>query len=183
LTLAVTRAALLAFAASVVVGCTTKDPASCPGGAVGSFSFTGTRVDAGMPALAPDLDPDPALTDCSAAMGFPAELTFSGELSSDATGTAGVLCRASGATLFGTRSGTRWVVEDGSDGAVLGGCDPTCAAHSWVVISGDVVPDVVSPTGFQGALVEQLTVTGGACGACVLPCATRYTLTGTVVPP
>ena len=175
-----TRAALLAFA-SVIAGCTTSETASCPGGAVGSFSFTGTRVAAGT--LAPDLDPAPALPDCSAGMGFPASLTFSGELSSDPTGTAGVLCRASGATLFGTRSGTRWVVEDGSDGAVLGGCDPTCAAHLRVVVSGDVVPDVVSPTGFQGALVEQLSATGGTCGACVLPCAARYALSGTVVAP
>ncbi len=176
-----TRTALLAFAASLLAGCTTNDTASCPGGPVGSFSFTGTKVAAGTLAP-PDLDPDPKLPDCSAAVGFPAELTFSGELSSDATGTAGVLCRAGGATLFGMRSGTRWVVEDSSDGAVLGGCDPTCAAHSRVVISGDVVPDAVSPTGFQGALVEQLSVTGGTCGAC-LPCATRYTLIGTVVPP
>jgi hypothetical protein len=177
----VTRAALLALA-SLVAGCTTDDPASCPGGPVGRFSFIATRVAAGEP-LAPGVDPDPALPDCSSAMGFPPVLTFSGELSSDATGGAGLLCRANGATLFGTRSGTRWVVEDRSDGAVLGGCDPTCAARSRVVFSGDVQPDVVSPTGFDGALVEQLAATSGTCGACVLPCATRYTLDGTVVTP
>jgi hypothetical protein len=178
----VTRAALLAFAfASVTGGCTTSDTASCPGGAVGSFSFTATVVAAGV--LAPGLDPDPALPDCSAGMVFEPSFEFSGELASDSAGTAGVLCRASGGTLFGTRFGTRWVVENGSDGAVLGGCDPTCAAHLRVIVSGDVVPDVVSPTGFQGALVEQFSVTGGMCGACVLPCAARHALSGTAVGP
>ncbi len=182
-----TRAALLALFV-LLAACTTEAPQSCPGGQVGTFSFSGDKVDAGV--LAPGLDPDPALTDCSVLMGFPGpsttgpSLAFQGTLASDATGSAGILCRTNGPVLFGTRSGTRWVVEDSSDGAVLAGCDLTCAAHSNVIISGDVVPDAISPTDFQGALVEQLIMTGGSCGStCALPCAARYTLAGKVVPP
>lgn len=164
------RAALLPLLI-LLAACAPEPTASCPGEPVGIFAFTA------------GLDPDPALTDCAAAMKFPPSLSFRGTLSADPTGPAAALCRSDGPVLFGTRSGTRWEIVNEADGAVLGGCSPTCAAHSRVVITGDVVPDASAPTGFTGVLVEELTVTDGACGACVLPCAARYALTGTAEAP
>ncbi len=176
------RAALLPLLV-LLAACAPEPTASCPGERVGSFAFSGTKREAGM--LAAGLDPDPALTDCAAAVGFPdpSLLPFTGTLSADATGPAVALCRSDGPVLFGTRIGTRWKIVNEADGAVLGGCGPTCAAHSGVVITGDVVPDASAPAEFSGALVEELTVMDGACGACVLPCAARYALTGTVEVP
>ncbi len=179
-----TRTALLLLAA-LLAACTTEEAQSCPGEQVGSFSFIGGRVAKGAPEIAL-FDPVPDLPDCGVDPGFPTTITpFSATLASDATGTAGVLCRANGPVLFGTRADNRWMVSDSTDGAVLAACDPTCAARSDVSIRGDVVPDAISPTGFQGALVEQLTQTAGSCGACGAPlsCAARYQLTGTVLPP
>ncbi len=176
-----TRSSLLSLAA-LLASCSPAPAPSCPGEPVASFTFSGTKTDAGTLDPALDLDPEPSLTDCAAEMGFPAPSlpVFTGTLSADATGPGGALCRTAGPILYGTRSGVRWEVEDASDGAVLGGCDPTCAAQSRIFIRGDVVPDTTAPTGFVGALVEQLTQTGGACGPCILPCAARYALSGTV---
>lgn len=178
-------AALLVLVVFLLAACGAEQPQSCPGTAVGRFAFTASLVAAGDPALAgtaePALDPVSALTDCAAAIVFPATLAFGGTLAAD--GGAGALCRTAGPVLFGTRTGeNRWAVETGTDGAVLGGCDPTCAARSRVFVTGDVVPDASAPAGFQGALVEELTQTGGACGACApaLPCARRYVLTATL---
>jgi hypothetical protein len=170
---------LLAFLAS----CTSDAEQSCPGAVVATLGFTAAPKAAGE--LEPGMDPEPALTDCGPAIGFPVDADghraalppFRGSLAGDAAGPGGALCRSSGRILFGTRAGTRWVVEDSTDGAVLGGCGPTCAARSRVVIAGDLTLEP-APS-FRGALVEQLTPTGGTCGACVLPCAARYQLTGT----
>jgi hypothetical protein len=74
-------------------------------------------------------------------------------------------------------------VEASSPGAVLEACGPTCAATSRLVIVGDVLPDLESPQEFRGGLVEQLSASEGSCDACVLPCAARYALTGTVQRP
>jgi hypothetical protein len=168
----VTRASLLA--ALLLASCTTEPEQSCPGGIVATLAFTGERTAAGQ--LGTGLDPDPALPDCAAAVGFPGSLPpFVASLAGDAVGPAGALCRADGAVLFGSRSAARWTLESTADGAVLGGCDPTCAARSRVVITGDLA---AGPAGFSGGLVEQLSRTGGACGACVLPCAARHTLVG-----
>lgn len=175
------RAALLPLLV-LLAACAAEPTASCPGERVGSFAFSGTKTEAGT--LAAGLDPDPALTDCAAAVGFPDPSLppFTGTLSADATGPAAALCRSDGPVLFGTRSGTRWEIVNEADGAVLGGCGPTCAAHSRMVIRGDF-PDASAPAEFSGALVEELTVMDGACGACVLPCAARYALTGTAEAP
>ncbi len=177
------RAALLPLLV-LLAACAPEPTASCPGERVGSFAFSGcTPGSEGCSSLALDpdldLDPNPALPDCAAAVGFKPSLTpFAGTLSADATGPAAALCRSDGPVLFGNRIGTRWEIVNESDGAVLGGCGPTCAAHSRVEIRGDLVSDASAPAGFTGALVEQLTLVDGACGACVLPCAARYALTG-----
>jgi hypothetical protein len=170
--------ALAAALALLLASCTEESEEACPGEVVSQLAFAGASVAAGQ--LGEGLDPEPALTDCSAAMAFPPTLAFGASLAVDGTGSAGALCRGDGAVLFGTRIGDRWVVEESSDGAVLGGCDPTCAARSRVVVAGDLDP---GRTSFSGALVEQLTAAGGSCGACVLPCAARYALTGAAEAP
>jgi len=177
----VTRSLAVLAATLLATACSPEAAQSCPGERVASFAFDGDFATSG---LAPGLDPDPALTDCDPAVGFPSPLKqFRGTLSADATGSGGALCRADGPVLFGTHAGVRWQVEDSADGAVLGGCGATCAASSHVFIWGDVVPDTTDPTAFTGALVEQLTFADGACGPCALPCAARYALHGSVEAP
>jgi hypothetical protein len=172
----------LAPALLLLAACTSQASQVCPGQPVGRFTFEATL--ATTTALPAGLDPDPALTDCAAALGYPPSIgPFGATLSSEATGSAGALCPSSGPVLFGTCSGSRWVVAAGSDGAVLAGCGSTCMAREQTVITGDVLPDPSTPAAFQGSLVEQLTPTDGDCSACALPCAARYTLAGTVVPP
>ncbi len=181
-----TRSLAVLAATLLATACSPEAAPSCPGDPVASFAFDGDFATSG---LAPGLDPDPLLTDCDPAIGFPrgsptaAALSFRGTLSADATGSGGALCRSAGPILFGTHDGVRWQVEDSADGAVLGGCGPTCAARSRVVITGDVAPDTTAPATFAGALVEQLTFVDGACGPCILPCAARYALKGTVEAP
>jgi hypothetical protein len=132
--------------------------------------------------LPPTLDPNPDLTTCVALDPvFPTTVDFVGTLAADPDGSAAALCR-DGPVFFGTREGSRWKVDIESDGAVLGSCGPTCVARSRTFVWGDVSFDPTGPTSFDGALVEQLTRSAGDCGAC-LPCAARYTLTGTVMEP
>lgn len=169
---------LLALA-PILAACSSAEGASCPGEPVASLSFSATAVPSGDPAL-DGLDPAPALPDCDAALGFPADLELRGTLARATAGGGGALCRPSGRILFGSQVGDRWQVEDESTGAVLDGCNATCGASSRTVIAGDVLREDGEPTGFRGALVEVLTPDDPACGTCVLPCAARYALTGTV---
>jgi hypothetical protein len=177
------RLGALLAAAALAVACSTETPQSCPGEAVAEFTFGGAATTAA--ALA-ELDPDPALTDCPAALGFPPVLrSFGGTLAADdasSASSAGALCRSRGPHLFGTRTGRRFRVETSSAGAVLAACGPTCATTLQIVISGDVLPELAAPQEFRGALVERLSA-GDGCDACTLPCAARYALTGTVGPP
>jgi hypothetical protein len=174
------RQGALLSAVALAAACSTETPQSCPGEVVGVFAFEGTLATT----LAEGLDPQPLLPDCAPVLPFPATLPkFGGTLAADPGGSGGALCRPLGPHLLGTHAGQRFVVATSSGGAVLGACGPTCAATSRLVIAGDVLPDLESPQEFQGALVEQLTVSEGSCDACVLPCAARYRLTGTVEPP
>jgi hypothetical protein len=170
----VNRSALLLLA---VVSCASEATTTCPGEPVARFAFEATAATTATP-LPAGLDPDPAVTDCAAALGFSDTLTtFAATLSHDPDGSAGALCRTGGRVLYGTRTATRWDVEAASDGAVLGACSPTCVARSRTVIVGDVSPDADAPTSFGGALIEQLSPRAD-CGSCALPCAKRYVLTG-----
>jgi hypothetical protein len=168
--------ALVISVAVLLASCTEEEAQVCPGEVVARFDFSGDGRTAGE--LEAGLDPDPALTDCSAAVGFPTPRPplrpFGGALAAEPGSAAGAMCRADGLVLFGTRDGTRWVVETSTDGAVLPDCGVVCAARSRVVISGDV-----AGTRFEGALVEQLSATAGDCSACALPCAARYSVVGT----
>jgi hypothetical protein len=167
-----------------VASCDSPATPACPGEAVARFAFDGEEATSTTP-LAAGLDPEPALTDCPPELEFPAAVRLVGTLSADPAGSAGALCRSTGAIMYGTRTGPRWEVETASDGAVLARCGLTCVARSRTVVAGDVLPDPGAPTSFQGALVEQLSVprTDVDCHLCALPCAKRYVLTGAAETP
>lgn len=179
-------ATAIAFAAAVAA-CSDAPGQECPGVPVARFRFTGTRVYAGDPALT-GLDPVPAVPDCSPVVGpppYPDALDpFEATLAADASTQAAALCRQVGIVLYGQRTGTRYVVEGSTEGAVLASCSPTCAAALRLVVAGDVLTDAGgAPATFQGALVEVMSHVDGDCGTC-LPdpwqaCAARYALLGT----
>jgi hypothetical protein len=174
------RPALAIVAAAVLAACGAEEEPSCPGEVLASFSFAATpRLLLGDPALEGGLDPDPAVPDCQEMLAFPSAVQFRGTIARDPRATTGALCRPEGPVLFGAQSGDRWRFEDGTAGAVLGACDPTCSAFSRVVVTGDTLRDEDRLTGFEGTLVQVLSQRDGACGACVLPCAARYRLLGT----
>lgn len=158
----------------LLAACNAAPSGACPGDAVAAFDFTGTQARAGD--LGAGLDPVPAVSDCPQAVGFPAAIGFSGTLT--AIGASGAaLCRQGATNLTGTRADSRWTVRSESSGAVLGGCGATCTAGSRVTVTGDLTPDATAPTGFSGAVVEELSFDAGDCGSCALPCAGRYVLT------
>lgn len=168
----------------LAAACTETDEAACPGEVVATFTFSGAKVSAGDPAL-DGLDPAPAVPDCPPEVGYGATLTpFPATLAADASTQAAALCRGRGVVLFGLRSGSRYVVETATGGAVLGACSPSCSAELRLVVAGDVVADAGGqPASFQGALVEVMKHVDGDCGGC-LPeptrsCAGRFAIAGT----
>lgn len=175
------RVPLALALASALAACGGSDAQTCPGTAVATFLFTGTRVSKGDAALA-GLDPDSDAPDCPAELAYPEGIAFSGTLAADPGSGAAALCKERGVVLFGQRSGARFVVELGTAGAVLGGCAASCSALMRLTVAGDVAGSPEGgPTEFEGALVETLSAADGAdCGACTpaLPCEARYALTG-----
>ncbi len=170
--------AVLMLAVLALAACDAGATSTCPGRPIATFSFTIRYVSMGDPALA-NLDPEPSLPDCDPALAWPETVApFRGELAGDGTGAA-ALCRDQGNVLFGRWSGASVHVETSTGGAVLGACDPTCAASLRLVVSGDLAVDASgAPTAFTGALVEIMDRSAGSCGACALPCEARYALAG-----
>jgi hypothetical protein len=170
---------LALLAPLALAACDGDTEAPCPGEPAADLAFEGELLAQGDPRLAGGLDPDPSLPDCDPVLEWPQPLPpFTGELTRDGTGAA-ALCRERGNFLFGRWSGAHVRVETSTGGAVLGACDPTCAAGLRLVVSGDLEVDGMgAPVAFQGALVEILVQSGGTCGACAFPCAARYALTG-----
>jgi hypothetical protein len=94
----------------------------------------------------------------------------------------GVLAYCAGgsraAVLLGTRDGDHLRAEVTIPGAVLGECAVTCAPLTTVVVEGDLGGGGGAPQTFAGTLTETFDGGAGPCGACQLPCTTRYTVTG-----
>jgi hypothetical protein len=178
----VTRAApVLAALLAALAACSASPSSTCPFGPVVALELTGTRSAAG--GLAAGLDPAPAVSDCPLPgtldpIGFPTTIAFSGTLAANEGDVRAALCRTGATNLVGSRADARWSVHSDSPGAMLGGCGATCSAVSRVTVVGDLTPGATAPTGFSGALVEELDYDAGDCGSCALPCAGRYTLTG-----
>jgi hypothetical protein len=108
---------------------------------------------------------------------------FVGTLAATAGSSAAALCRPKGAILFGEHTGTRYDVETGTSGAVLGACDPSCATGLRLVVAGDVeVGPGGEAVGFHGVLVEVMSpLQGSVCLPCIVPCAGRYAIDGAPV--
>jgi hypothetical protein len=110
----------------------------------------------------------------------PFGITFSADPESPTT--AACTDRHLADVFLGTRTGDHLEVATTTDGAVLGGCSPTCAAQVEHRITGDLVrgPDG-QVTGFTGELAEIASLPASAdpktCAPCLLPCTARYTLT------
>jgi hypothetical protein len=173
----------LALCAALLAACGGEDAAECPGEAVATFAFGGTKVDASDPAIA-GVDPVPATPDCGTSVGHPAAgeplPLFEATLSAGPASEAAALCTTRGVVLFGQRTGDRYVVETATSGAVLSACGTSCTAAMRVLVAGDVVRADGAAVAFGGVLVEVMTAQdGAACGPCVLPCAARYALAGT----
>jgi hypothetical protein len=170
---------LAALAAILLAACGSGAGSTCPGAPVAVLRFVGQHVVLGDPSLTPDLDPDTTVPDCEAALAYPDVLPgFVATLSADARTRVAALCRPEDVVLLGQRSGDRLTVETRTDGAVLGGCAPNCSAEIRVVVTGDLL-STDGATTFRGSLVEITAQAGGSCGTCALPCAARYSLTGT----
>ncbi len=157
------------------LSCAPAEAPSCPGTAVGTFSFTGALVLKGDPVLA-GLDPDDRLPDCTPDPSAtnppirypPAIGPFDAKLAAAAAGSAAALCRPNGALYSGERTGSTYSLSAEADPALL--CGGVCAAGFRVVIAGDVaVGTDGAPTGFDGVLVETLTALRGACDGCLPP--------------
>lgn len=168
-----------------LAGCSDPPAQDCPGAPVAQLHFQGLRLFQGDAAL-DGLDPVPATPDCTTSdsdpLPFPSTLPpFDGLLAADPSTQIAALCRQRGFVLFGQRSGTRYTVENTTDGAVLGSCSETCTAALRLVVIGDVIAEGAAPPTFSGVLIEVMTKVGaGDCGACPLAdgCAARYGLTG-----
>ncbi len=178
------------------LACTPAEAPSCPGTAVGTFTFTGTLVlkdGPAYPALE-GLDPDSGLPDCTPDPSAtnppirypPAIGPFDAKLAAAADGSAAALCRPNGALYSGERTGSTYSLSAEADPALL--CGGVCVAGFRVDIVGDVaIGTDGAPTGFDGLLVETLTASRGACDGCLPPvpladppelaCEGRYHLT------
>ena len=177
------RAAAPLALAALLAACDGPSGASCPGQRVAALHFTGTRVARGDGGIA-GLDPAEALPDCAPDVGYPAVgeplPPFDAVLAQDPVTAAAAMCRGGGVVLYGERTGTRYTVETGTPGAVLGTCAATCTAALRLVIAGDVAGDASGAViGFKGGLFETMSaLEGSVCGACTLPCQARYTVSG-----
>lgn len=161
--------ALLAAAAA----CGTPRAETCPGAAVGVFTFVLEAPDTGE-------EPRPFCARVPAE-GTTVVGTFRAVLSSDpALGTAAV-CVEGGRDLtqayYGRVDGGAYAVSTSPGLAVLQACGPNCAAEATARIEGSVVEGA-----FDGSLTERFQHPRGDCGGCAFPCEAAYGLTGTPVP-
>jgi hypothetical protein len=171
----------LALAALVAASCAQSPAQDCPGEPLAFLSLRGVRDDAATGCVAPPVDGwvVPAVLPTTAPTAERPEPTFSATL--ETTGGDGVAyCTAAprAAVLYGVQSGTHVRVEVTMPGAVLGACAPTCRPIMTEVIEGELEGGA-----FTGTLTERFDGGVGDCGVCVLPCASRYVLTGTARTP
>ncbi len=190
------RPAVLALVVSGVAAaaCSPPNEATCPGNLVAVFHFKGSLVRVGDPRIAgfdpvpaevPDCTPDPF--DPDAPIRYPEHVALDAKLASDPATSAAALCRGNGVVYSGVKTGDAgYDVSAEANPALL--CGDVCAADLRVEIAGDVTGTSGAPAAFDGILVEVLTASRGACGACLpalagtdppeLTCAARYALTG-----
>ncbi len=165
--------------ARALAACGQAASEDCGGELVAALALHGVRDDAGtgcavpppggwnVPATLPA-----GASDATAAI----HVQFRADAGSDAI--ASCTGQAHEAVLRGTRTGDHVKVQVTIPGAVLGACAATCAPLVTEVIEGDLVAGAGEIASFSGTLTESFDGGAGPCGACVLPCTSRYVLTG-----
>ena len=142
-----------------------------PGEVLAELRIEGVRDDAGTGCVAPPEGgwdvPDP----------LPA---FDAEFRWDEDAATLAFCPAGphAAVLRGTRVGNHVHAEASLPGAVVGSCAASCLPMTTVVIEGDLAGGDGAPLTFAGTLTETFDGGTGPCGACQLPCTSRYLVTG-----
>jgi hypothetical protein len=171
-----TRAAALALwiglgGLAALAACSAPASEVCPGEPLASLTLEGVRDDASTGCVAPPAGGWAAPATLPA---FPASFRW------DTAANALAYCAGGphGAVLLGTRSGDHLRAEVTVPGAVLGACAATCRPLTTVVIEGDLAGGGADPVTFAGALTETYDGGDGPCGDCVLPCTSRYVVTG-----
>jgi hypothetical protein len=161
----------------LAAGCNERsEPAACPGGAVASLSFSGTRVlvtcNAGEPAAGIN-----AL--------YPATVSFTGTISYASGSDGAWLCpaRAGAEPLVGSHPADVLDVSLETRGALLAACSAACAVTVHQQVKGTLQRDSGGvPIGFTGTLLDQATldasVPGAGCSPCTAPCQATYALAG-----
>lgn len=177
----------LALPALVALACAQSSTEDCPGEPLAFLALRGVRDDGASGCVTPPAGGwvVPATLPTTAPTPDDPAPTFGATL--ETTGGAGVAyCTgaARAAVLRGTREGTHVRVEAAVTGAVLGACAPTCRPLMTEVIEGDLLAgEGGAPGTFTGTLTETFDGGVGDCGGCVLPCTSRYVLTGTARTP
>lgn len=177
------RAAPAILAAALAsTGCAQDAEEDCAGETLAVLELHGERDDAATGCVVPPEGgwvvpatlPDVAPTDEVPVPTFTATIKEAGGALSYCTR------GAHAAVLRGARTGDHLRVEVVIPGAVFGACAATCRPRMTEVVEGDLVPGAGdAPATFTGALTETFDGGAGPCGACALPCTSRYVLTGT----
>lgn len=162
----------VALALAGLAGCASSPGEPCPGELLAALRVEGVRDDAGTGCVSP---PDGGWSAPAALAPFDATFRWDAE--------TGTLAYCAGgphaAVLRGTRDGDHLRAAVTVPGAVLGRCAATCLPLMTVEIEGDLSGGGGAPLAFAGTLTETFDGGAGPCGACQLPCASRYAVTGT----
>jgi hypothetical protein len=171
--------AALALAAAACGQPTTGE--DCGGDAIAVLGLRGVRDDAGTGCAVPPPEGWTVPQTLPVSSADDPAAAFHAEFRADSGSGAVVYCtrQAHAALLRGTRTGGHLRVTATLSGAVLGACAATCAPLVTEVIEGDLVPGAGgAEPAFTGVLTETFDGGAGPCGACQLPCTSRYVLTG-----
>lgn len=161
----------------VAAGCSESvDTVACPGVPIATFLFNGTRTLVGCTGGEP-------LTGANTL--YPPTVSFTGTISSTASGATAALCVAHpwAEPLVGTRVADQLDLSLETRGALLGDCNSRCAVTVRQQVTGSLQRAAGGePSGFTGTLVDQATldatVTGADCQPCTTPCQATYAITG-----
>ncbi len=162
--------------ATALAGCERTRNEGCPGETIASLELHGELAEASCVVPPEDGWSPPTTLPADDPAG-----TFQARFNWDESSGELVYCteQTSSANLHGTRSGGHLHVEATLPGAVLGACASTCAPLMTVTIDGELTDVAGTRATFSGTLVEEFHDSADSCGACQLPCTSRYTLTGT----
>jgi hypothetical protein len=161
----------------LAAGCSESvEAVACPGVPIATFTFSGTRTLVGC------AGGEPA---AGAGTLYPEAVSFTGTISSSASGAIAALCVAHpwAEPLVGTRVADLVDLTLETRGALFGGCNSRCAVTVRQQVTGSLQRAAGGePSSFTGTLVDQATldatVSGADCQPCTTPCQATYAITG-----